>query len=595
MAGFSLISRHPRAARDSQPPPPNKLSAGGWELKGWRQIRNIGSGKKKKKCEQLKRGDHVRESLDTMADIERLGGDRKLDKDEKAPDSSEPSTPDADSADDQTQLVEVIARLSSDLNDPTVTRVPTSQLAQAIAASQKIAVPSISKAALEALANIDFKIPNISQAALAAMQIRAPILTPAALAQIDFKLPSISAAALEGLRIQTPSLQAAAALAMSNIDFSGISDALARQITLTGVDWARIIGPTLGPRQIFAEPEESSPVYSAEMKSAADYFARDDVEINSFDELNTQVKNLIDKNPTLQLVWRGARDASWGLHTGLFLALMRANGVEGPESTPTEPQPYPTEDQMVAAEKIMLDVARDQWRLDGMPPLEILARLQHYGAPTRLLDITRNPYIAAWFAVEEHAETEEVEGRLFAFATTPVSSGAHPDLEKLDTSVRLKDIGDLAEPFWHYFMTSADRAAADWGTGSKRRVWIPPAYDQRIVAQNAGFMLDGVPITSQKTAPYFKKAAASEYWNRADLLAAASMYTKTNKPTVKPRSNKPNFAPTFTYRISPGAKREIREVLESRFSYSRATLYPDIGALAGYLRDNLTHLVKASS
>ena len=36
---FSLISRHPRAARDSQPPPPNKLSEGGWELKGWRQIR----------------------------------------------------------------------------------------------------------------------------------------------------------------------------------------------------------------------------------------------------------------------------------------------------------------------------------------------------------------------------------------------------------------------------------------------------------------------------------------------------------------------------------------------------------------------------
>jgi len=42
VAGFSLISRHPRAARDSQPPPPNKLSAGGWELKGWRLIREGG-------------------------------------------------------------------------------------------------------------------------------------------------------------------------------------------------------------------------------------------------------------------------------------------------------------------------------------------------------------------------------------------------------------------------------------------------------------------------------------------------------------------------------------------------------------------------
>jgi len=38
VTGFSLISRYPRAACDSQPPPPNKLSAGGWELKGRRQM-----------------------------------------------------------------------------------------------------------------------------------------------------------------------------------------------------------------------------------------------------------------------------------------------------------------------------------------------------------------------------------------------------------------------------------------------------------------------------------------------------------------------------------------------------------------------------
>jgi hypothetical protein len=482
-----------------------------------------------------------------------------LEKNEKGSDRTTPNKSDADSRDNKSQPAE-ISQLSSDLNDPLITKVSTSQLAKEIE-SKANALSSLSEAAREMLANVDSK------------------LTP------------ISAAALKGLDSQTPRLQALAALAMSNIDFSGISKTFAEQI-LSGIDWSRIIGPTLSPPQIFAESEESSSVYSVELKSAADYFARDEVEIKSFDDLNTQVKKLIDKNPSMQLVWRGARDARWGLHSGLFRALKKANGVQGPESAPSGPQQYPTEDQMVDAEKIILDVARDQWRLDGMPPLEILARLQHYGAPTRLLDITRNPYIAAWFAVEEHPQTECVDGRLFAFATTPILPATLKSSETIDTSVRLKDIGELAAPFWHYFVTPADRRAADWGTGSKRRVWIPPAYDQRIVAQNAGFILDGVPITLKEKAPYFKKNVTSEYWNRSDLLAAASIYTKTSKPTAKPRPNKQNFAPTFTYRISPDAKREIREVLESRFSYSRATLFPDIGALADYLKSNFDQLIK---
>ena len=56
VAVFSLISRHPRAARDSQPPTPNTLSGGGWELRGWRLIGEV--------CGAVRSGRRERDEFD---------------------------------------------------------------------------------------------------------------------------------------------------------------------------------------------------------------------------------------------------------------------------------------------------------------------------------------------------------------------------------------------------------------------------------------------------------------------------------------------------------------------------------------------------
>jgi len=54
--------------------------------------------------------------------------------------------------------------------------------------------------------------------------------------------------------------------------------------------------------------------------------------------------------------------------------------------------------------------ARNYLNRDELPAhlIEWLALMQHHGAPTRLLDLTRSPYIAAYFAYEQCREEDRV-------------------------------------------------------------------------------------------------------------------------------------------------------------------------------------------
>jgi len=59
------------------------------------------------------------------------------------------------------------------------------------------------------------------------------------------------------------------------------------------------------------------------------------------------------------------------------------------------------------------DVFRDE-----VSPLNLLARLQHYGIPTRLLDVTENPLVALYFAC---AENSDKDGEIIVFINNEAS------------------------------------------------------------------------------------------------------------------------------------------------------------------------------
>lgn len=336
--------------------------------------------------------------------------------------------------------------------------------------------------------------------------------------------------------------------------------------------------------QEYGEPDKKSLTgYSQSFGSPSDYFAKDEVAISSIGDLNTAISKLIEKAPQLRLVWRGQRDAGWGIHSSLWRRLRAQNGVKSPNEHPTGRQPFPSEEQLISAERKILHIARTQWRFDGVSALETFARIQHFGGPTRLIDVTFNPFIAAWFAVES-ASDDNADARLFAFATSPVlKAGTQPSIP---SHIELDLEWGGRDPAWHAWTDDDARQSVDWGTGANRRLWTPPAYDPRIPAQNAAFLLDGTPIPRRNLSPYFHgKANGGEknYWSRDDLLESSSIYAKTFSPTRKPRANRHNLAPTFTFRIEAGSKVKIREFLESRMGFTTSHIYPDTYALAQHV------------
>eukprot|EP01037_Dinobryon_pediforme_P009831 gene9831-9896_t len=129
-------------------------------------------------------------------------------------------------------------------------------------------------------------------------------------------------------------------------------------------------------------------------------------------------------------------------------------------------------------EKRYLKIAREFWRFDHLSALEIFAHVRHFGGVTRLLDVTYNPLIALWFAVEkqEGVDDNDMDVRLYAFDVSEKKAlldsnwgGRDLPWDSQSTLKSRKLFGD--EPYW---------------------IWKPPSYNERIPAQNSAFLVSKI-------------------------------------------------------------------------------------------------------
>ena len=137
-------------------------------------------------------------------------------------------------------------------------------------------------------------------------------------------------------------------------------------------------------------------------------------------------------------IFRGQSDARWPLRPGATRRL-NADGIEnGAPGFLAEYLDY-HRSLLDRARRVMSYGDQDQ----SSTPLQLLAKLQHFGAATGLLDFTHSPLVALWFACDEASHDGTV---FFLSKELPHTSYVTQDLEEGDIGNVLSKVHDPTGP-----------------------------------------------------------------------------------------------------------------------------------------------------
>lgn len=289
--------------------------------------------------------------------------------------------------------------------------------------------------------------------------------------------------------------------------------------------------------------------------------------ISSFSELVNAIEGVMEKAlaHNIQFAWRGQVNADWSLHSSLYRRLCLT-------SKKTEKEVGVAEEE----KKILVELHR--WGLHStmqhgrLSVLRQLAMLQHYGAPTRLIDITFNAWVGAWFAVEKKWSNgttinEDKDARLFAVDVTNRLINENPSYRGWED--------DLSRPW-------KEEDSKEWTTSVF--AWKVSALDGRIFAQNGGFLFGGVPSTDKPKGGKFQFPRSPNnrdgFWPIEEGRKACCLALRPHRFDAA-RGGVRSGA-LYTFRIAHTAKEEIRSRLEKMFGYKHGTIYPDYSGFASF-------------
>jgi len=222
----------------------------------------------------------------------------------------------------------------------------------------------------------------------------------------------------------------------------------------------------------------------------------------------------VDKDGARNIyLWRGQGNIEWPIHSGAYRRLAKDKSY------------LPSEMSMRDYERELLSSAKHQgYHYENgrvLCDFELLAKLQHHGAATRLVDVSRNMLVALWFAC--NSERDKI-GLLFGLHWASVRGfEGRPELRTYN------EIFGSGDP------------KPDDVLEVCPRLWQPPVVTKRIASQNAQFLYSRV----------------------SDELEGSLLFQK-NSQWVK------------LIALTPDMKRECLVMLEKVFDIRQFTLFPDI-------------------
>ena len=312
-----------------------------------------------------------------------------------------------------------------------------------------------------------------------------------------------------------------------------------------------------------------------------DLYTNFEQRVKSFNGLHRAIDELFSKHllgTEKTWVYRGVANADHGFLSSLYRRVWWTKAKQaGQPWMSSEP---PDEGEVAKAEEEILADAH-RWGLHDaergrLSVLRQLAVLQHNHAPTRLIDVSFNVWIALWFAVEQQWEngapvSDSTDGRIFA----------------IDITERL--INENADRSWEDDLRRPWTSASDWT--EQTRAWRPTPSDKRIAAQHGAFLLGGVPTPSASIKyPKSTMSGHSGQWlNKTELRSCTSLPLRFHKTRPQTGFKKTTSGAAYTIRIDKNAKAEIRERLRHLHGFTTKTIYPDI---AGFGRFGTPQLIE---
>lgn len=231
-----------------------------------------------------------------------------------------------------------------------------------------------------------------------------------------------------------------------------------------------------------------------------------DIEVTNIAEYISEIKGirdkLLDERSSDRLFFRGQCNVNWDIRPSIF------------------------RNSLISVEEEMIEKAisrvPDEFT-NCNTAFDELTKLQHYGLPTRLLDVTMNPLVALYFACcskEKSKEIEESKGVVY-YGSAYAKNSNDIDVVILSSLAKMKithttTLDDLKEA-----LMLNDKNPEHLIQTIQGNLFVMPKYgNNRLISQNGAFLLVGAMSVEEDTDDIWKSKVRKSIHNMDSVFSS---------------------------------------------------------------------------